>query len=314
MDFLRVLEGMRTPFWDAVFQFVTLFGEETLFMVCVMILFWCVNKRYGYFLLYIGFLGAAVNQFLKLIFCVPRPWVLDERFTIVESARQAATGYSFPSGHTQSAGGLFLGVGRLVHRTWVRIACVFIVLLVAFSRMYLGVHTPADVLVSLGIATLLVMTVSPVFHRAWTISWKWYLLLIGVLLGCCAALLVYVESFPLPANAIEAFSRDGATTAYKMAGASAAYALALVLDARYIHFDVRACWWAQILKVLLGLLLVVAVRMLLKEPLNALFRGHSLAHGVRYFLMTLFGATLWPMTFRLFARLGGQAGAQTKEA
>ena len=310
MGFLRVLETIRTPFWDAVFQFVTVLGEETVFMVLAMIVFWCVNKRHGYFLLYISFFGAIINQFLKLIFCVPRPWLMDEQFTIVESAREAATGYSFPSGHTQSAGGLFLGIGRLVHDTGLRIVCVVLVLLVAFSRMYLGVHTPADVLVSLGVATLLVMGASPFFHRAWTHSWKWYVPLVGVLLGLATALLLYAECFPLPANAIPEFSAHGVGTAYRMLGASLGYALILWLDTRYLHFDVKAVWWAQILKVFLGLALVVGIRTLLKNPLLALTGGHAAADGIRYFLMVAAGGALWPLTFPLFAGAGRKPAAQ----
>ena len=304
MEFLRILESMRTPFFNGVFQFITLLGEETFFMVAAMIIFWCVNKRWGYFLLYVSFLGATVNQFLKLLFCVPRPWLLDENFTIVESARSAATGYSFPSGHTQSAGGLFLGIGRLIHRVRVRILCVILVLLVGFSRMYLGVHTPADVLVSLGLAILLVMGASPLFHRAWTSSWKWYIPLAGILLAWGAALVLYVECFPLPSNAIAELSANGAATAYKMLGAALGFTLTLYLDTRYIRFPVEAVWWVQGVKVVLGLALVIAVRMLLKDPLLALTKGHALAGGIRYFLMVLTGGSLWPLTFRPLARLG----------
>ena len=113
MAFLRLLASIRTPFLDAVMQFFTYFGEELLFMVLALVVFWCVDKRCGYFLMYTSFLGAIINQFLKLIFCIPRPWVRDPSLTIVESAREAATGYSFPSGHTQSAGGLFFGIARI---------------------------------------------------------------------------------------------------------------------------------------------------------------------------------------------------------
>lgn len=312
MDFLRLLVPLRTPFWDAVFQGITFLGEETLFLVFAMVFFWCIDKRHGYFLLYVALLGASVNQFLKLIFCVPRPWVLDEEFPIVESARSAATGYSFPSGHTQSAGGLFLGIGRLYHRTALRIVCIMVTLLVGFSRMYLGVHTPADVLTSLGVATLLVLLSAPLFHRAWTGSWKWYLPLMGALFAVLAAGIVYVECCPLPVNAIPAYSVDGKGTLYKMLGASVGYALVLWLDTRFIRFDTKAVWWAQIVKVALGLALVVGVRLLTKDPLLQLCGGHSIAGSIRYFLMILLGGAVWPLTFRFFARLGKGKTAATQ--
>ena len=108
----------------------------------------------------------VLNQFLKILCRVPRPWVKDPNFTIVESAREAASGYSFPSGHTQVAVGLYGGVARVTGKTWLRIAMIVLALLVGLSRMYLGVHTPADVLVSVGIAAVLIFAGCPLLRKA----------------------------------------------------------------------------------------------------------------------------------------------------
>lgn len=303
MDFLRLLADLRTPLFDSVFQFFTFFGEETLFMVIAMVMFWCISKKTGYFLLYVCFLGNTINQFLKLLFVVPRPWVLDPDFKIVESARAQATGYSFPSGHTQNSAGLFLGIARAERALWIRIVCVVMTLLVAFSRMYLGVHTPADVLTSLGVALLLVLLAYPLFYRAWS-NPKWFIALLGLLFTIGIALLLFVELVPLPANAILEFSADGAKTAYTMFGASVGLAFVLWIERKYINFSEKAVWWAQILKVAFGLGIVIALRLLLKEPLLALCGGHNAAHAIRYFLMVAFGGAVWPLTFRFWGKLG----------
>ena len=80
------------------------FGEEAIFMVVALGIFWCIDKKTGYLLLYVSFLGNIINTFLKLLFLVPRPWVLEKDFTIdARAARAEATGYSFPSGHTQNS-------------------------------------------------------------------------------------------------------------------------------------------------------------------------------------------------------------------
>ncbi|NLI53530.1 MAG: phosphatase PAP2 family protein [Clostridiales bacterium] len=306
MEFLRLLEGLRTPFFNTVFQFFTLFGEETVFMIVAMTFFWCINKKTGYFLLYVCFFGNIVNSFLKLVFLVPRPWVLDKNFTIVESARAQATGYSFPSGHTQNSAGLFLGVARARKELWIRIVCVAVTLLVGFSRMYLGVHTPADVLVSLGVALLLVLVGYPLFQRAWDKP-GWFGPLVGVLLAAAVAIVLFIELVPMPAGAIEQFSLECNESAYKMVGAAFGLALVLWIEQAYIRFSEKAVWWAQVLKVALGLAVVIAVRLLLKEPLLAVFGGHNAAHAVRYFLMVVIGGALWPLTFRFFGKLGQHA-------
>ena len=303
MDFLRLLEGLRTPFFDMVFQFFTYFGEETIFMVVAMFFFWCIDKKTGYLLLYVSFLGNIINTFLKLLFLVPRPWVLDKNLTIVESARAGATGYSFPSGHTQNSAGLFLGIARARKELWVRVVCIALTLLVAFSRMYLGVHTPVDVLASLGIALLLVLVAYPLLSRAWDNA-KWFAPLLGILLAVGIALILYVELTPMPANAIAEFSLSSNESAYKMVGGAFGFAAVLWLERKYIRFSVKAVWWAQLLKLVIGLGLIIAVQTLTKSPLLALFGGHNAGNAVRYFLMVLVGGALWPMTFKFFGKLG----------
>ena len=92
MSFLYLLESIRNPVLDFFFSLITYCGDEIVFMAVGMIVFWCVSKKEGYYLLCVGFLGTVINQFLKMVCRIPRPWVKDPNFTIVESAREAASG------------------------------------------------------------------------------------------------------------------------------------------------------------------------------------------------------------------------------
>ena len=157
MGVLYALESIRTPALDKIMSVITLLGGEMFFMVIAVTVFWCVSKREGYYLMIVGFFGTVINQFLKILCCVPRPWIKDPDFTIVESARAEATGYSFPSGHTQNAVATYGGIARYTRRGWLRVVLVVLTVLIAFSRMYLGVHTPLDVGVSFLIAAVLVV-------------------------------------------------------------------------------------------------------------------------------------------------------------
>ena len=103
MEVLYWLEGIRSPFLDTFFSLITHLGSETLFLAIAIIVFWYFSKTKGYYLMTVGFFGTLINQFLKLLCRIPRPWVKDPNFTIVEAAREEATGYSFPSGHTLAA-------------------------------------------------------------------------------------------------------------------------------------------------------------------------------------------------------------------
>ena len=270
MNLLYALESVRTPFWDAVFSAVTHLGEETVFMVAAILIFWCVSKQEGYYLLLMGFFGTVVNQFLKLLFRIPRPWVRDPDFTIVESARAQATGYSFPSGHTQNAVATFGGIARSTRQPWVRWACVAVLLLVSFSRLYLGVHTPLDVGVSFAVAGVMVLTLYPLIRQADRKPSLMAGLIAGMLL-VGIAYLVFAYVYPFPADVDAANLAHGQENGWKLLGATVGFGIAWWLDRRYIHFDTRAVWWVQLLKVVLGLALLMGIRAGLKGPLLALF-------------------------------------------
>ena len=144
MKILYALESLRTPFFDTILGAVTYLGDETFFMLVAITVYWCVNKKWGYYLLITCYFSTLINQFVKILCRVPRPWVRDPAFSIVENARSAAAGYSFPSGHTASITVVSGCIARVTSQKWLRAVCVAVLLLVAFSRMYLGVHYPSD--------------------------------------------------------------------------------------------------------------------------------------------------------------------------
>ncbi len=311
MSFLYFLEGLRHPFLDAVFSVITLFGDETLFMAVGMLVFWCVDKYQGYYLLTTGFLGTLINQFLKMLCRIPRPWVKDPSFTIVESAREAASGYSFPSGHTQSSVGLFGGIARWNKARSIRLLAIAACVLVPLSRMYLGVHTPLDVGVSVAIALLLVFVGYPLFKKA-ADSPKLMYIILGVLTAISFAYLLFSVLFPFPADTdphnLESAQKNG----YTLFGCMLGLIITYTVDLKHTHFSTDAVWWAQIIKFLGGIALVLAVKEGLRAPLEMIFDGHLISRAVRYFLMVIVGGVLWPMTFKYFSKINTHKEAKAK--
>ncbi len=302
MEFLSFLEGIRMPWLTEVMLLITAFGEELLFMGVAMLILWCVDKYQGFYMLSIGFIGIQLNQLLKVLFRVPRPWVRDPQFTAVPEAVPQATGYSFPSGHTQNAVGTFGCIARWSSNRWVKIVCWALALAVAFSRMYLGVHTPADVLVSLVIAAALVFALYPLFRKAKENPKCVRILLYGMLVWSVAQIM-FMEVFPFPADADAEQLYHGLENAYKIAGAAAGFAVTFELDQRYIHFETKAVWWAQLIKLVAGLGLALGI----KEAGYLIFGFIPYAPIVKmlaYLLMVLFAGCVWPLTFRWFAAMG----------
>lgn len=299
MQFLYYLESIRTPVADAVLSVVTHLGSELVFMVLAVTMYWCVSKSRGLYLLSVGCFGTTVNQFLKITFRVPRPWVKDPNFTIVESARADATGYSFPSGHTQNAVGTFGCLARTSKSVRFRDLCIVLAVLVSFSRLYLGVHTPLDVGVSAIIAAAMVFGMYPLFRDLDEKPMKaiWILAAMGLV---NVLFLLYATLWSFPADADAELLAHGVENAAKLTGALAGMAVGYWVDLKKIRFDTKAPLLGQILKVVLGLAGLLAF----KEGPKPLL-GSSLWSGViRYGLMTFFAAGIWPMTFPWFARLG----------
>lgn len=303
MELLYALESIRTPFLDKLMGLVTNLGGEAVFIVAAIVVFWCLNKSCGYYMMTVGFAGTIINQFLKLWFRIPRPWVKDPNFTIVESARAEATGYSFPSGHTQNAFAVFGAPARFFKNTALRIVFIFLIALTAFSRMYVGVHTPLDVGVSLIVGTILVFVIYP-FFRDMDKNPKKVYIIFGIFIVLAAAFVAFVELYDFPADIDAENYASGLKNAYMILFCAIGLMLTFFIDTKYVHFHTQAVWWAQIIKVVVGLAILLALKSVLKAPLLALFGGHRVAHGVRYFIVILFAGIVWPMTFKFFAKLG----------
>ncbi len=300
MDFLRILENIRIPVINEFMLAITYLGDEIAFLAVALIMFWCVDKRKGYYILSVGFLGTIANQFMKLFFRVPRPWHLDPEFTILEQAREGAGGYSFPSGHSQSAVGTFGGIAYITKNKVIRALCFAVCILVPFSRMYIGVHTPLDVLVGAAMAVALIFIMRPLIFGH---NGKYIPAVLAVMTAAAIGYLCYVELYPFPADTLTENLESGTKNAYTLLGALMGFLVVYFVDEKWLHFSVQAVWWAQLLKVLFGLVLVLAIKEGLSSPLAAVF-GQYPGRMIRYFLIVIVAGIVWPLTFPWFASLG----------
>ena len=303
MAFLRLLEGVRIPLLDTFFSLITYFGEETLFLVVGLILFWCVNKYLGRYLIAVGLGGTVLNQWLKIVCRIPRPWVLDESFTIVESARAGATGYSFPSGHTQIAVGVYGGIARWTKKTWLRVLGIVLAVVVPFSRMYLGVHTPLDVGVAAATSIILLLILYPPMREGEGCV-RGERIVFAILSVFSVAFVIFMHAAHFPEDIDQANLEHAFSSGWTLMGAMLGMWLSMELDEKYIHFDTKATLAGQAIKLLGGLIVVLALRMGLKPLLHAVIPSVLLADGIRYFLMVLVAGAVWPLTFRKLAVIG----------
>lgn len=315
MEFLYLLEGLRCPVLDNIFLALTILGEETVFLAVSIAVFWCVDKREGYFILMCGLVGTVINQGIKMIARIERPWILSPGFEPVGGAVKEATGYSFPSGHTQNAACTYGAIGIFSKRRWVKIAAAAVVILVAFSRMYLGVHTPMDVGTSLLIGCALLVVFRFLFAGEGRFE-RAMPFLVGLSALLSLGLLIYTMSLPetiVTPDTAElasyvknlADTRDNAVTLF---GCMLGLLLVYPLDRFVIKFDTHATWYANVIKVVVGALGVILVLKGLEQPIE-LFVGlfttspTLIATALRYFLTVAFAGVFWPLTFRFFSSM-----------
>ena len=301
MAFLYLLEKIRIPVVNEFMMGITYLGDEIAFLVVALVLMWCADKRTGYYVLSVGFLGTIANQFMKLWFRIPRPWVLDENFTILEQAREGASGYSFPSGHTQSSVGTFGAIAYITRNKIFRIVCIAVAVLVPFSRMYLGVHTPLDVSVAAIMAVVLIVALKPIIVDSKNPCV--FPVFLGIMVTVSVAFLCFVEFYQFPADIDPHNMESGLKNAYTLLGSILGLITVYIVDLKWLKFQTKAIWWAQIIKVVAGLGLVLAAKSGLKAPLEAVFAVLP-ARAIRYYLTVIVAGVVWPLTFKWFAKLG----------
>ena len=170
IDFLLFLQNLRIEhfsFLDKFFLSITIFGEFWLPILICAIVYWCIDFRAGIYLFTLAGFNSLIAHFFKMIACVYRPWVLSDKIHPSELAVPFAKGYSFPSGHSAMSSSVLGGVAYLIRQKWVLCALLIcLVLLIGFSRMWLGVHTPQDVVCGLLIGLILIFVVKKIINWA----------------------------------------------------------------------------------------------------------------------------------------------------
>lgn len=300
LDILRAIAEIRTPVLDAIFSVVTKLGEETIALVLICLIYWCFNKELAYSAGFGYFFSSLFVQGAKITFRIDRPWILDPTFEPVEGALEHATSYSFPSGHTQSATGIFGGLAFNIKKTWVSFVCIAIALAVAFSRMYLGVHTLLDVGVSFITTLIIAGVVSAVFNKTEAAGIKRNVVIGTLLIAASVGVIIY--GFTLYKNGIVAY--DYASDCCKSAGAAMGFAVGFLVESSAVKFSVKSKnIWLHAVKLIVGM----AVLLGLKSGLKILLGDTLVVDTLRYFLMIFWVMGIWPIFIKRFLQVKEEA-------
>lgn len=249
MSVLEFISNYRTETFDMIFRCISYYGEITVLLPVLCVLYWCINKSLAYFALFNYFISGSVIQGTKIALRIPRPWILNPDFVPVESALETATGYSFPSGHVQGSSSVFLSVAVWCKNRFLSIICSIVTGLVLFSRLYLGVHTPLDVFVSLAVSVITILVIKHfgknyIFPRTNKIAMLMIAILYSIGLCLYSYILIYwkVSSVDLVADSVV------------FAASLTGFSIGVYIENRFIGFRTQCfSFFMQIIKIFLGL-------------------------------------------------------------
>ncbi len=301
MSFLWFLSNYRNPVTEALALGITEFGYQIIPIVFLAVIFWCFDKKTAYkagFAFCIS--GLIVHGIIKIFVRIPRPWILDKDFTPVKKALKAATGFSFPSGHSQAATSIFGSFFTSCKIKWMKILCLIIPILVGLSRMFLGVHTPKDVLCGIGMGVLSIVLVEyayPYLEKG--IGMKALLL---PLICMVASVIGVIEGYYFFSKGI--IDYINVKDCFQCVGASIGFCLGYYLETKRIHFQMPKSVSQGTVRVFVGLIILVILKVGLKmitgeNPFMACFSN---------LVLTFFITAGYPYLFeKIFKNRNGNA-------
>lgn len=304
IEMLLFLQNIREALGGALnafMVFMSTIAVDYYIMVPSLIIYWVVDKKKGSRILLTWGSALLTGSFLKATFCIYRPWVKDPRVQPPKEIFAGATGYSFPSGHTVSSGAFWnaLALAYKDNKKLFRFA-ICMVALTMFSRIFLGVHTPQDILAGLAIALVCTFAVSKLYDWIEKNPEKdWILPAAATVI--CIALLCYLRFKPYPMDYVDGkllvdpkkMTVDG----FKDPGVFYGIVIGWFLERRFVKFDTAGTTQQKIMRALVGGLLTVFWYTAVAGPIGKAV-GSGLVHFLTQASTPIVFMVLYPMLFR----------------
>lgn len=303
IQILLALQNLREALGGTLnvfFAFITSIAVDYWVIVPALIIFWAVDKKKGRILMFSAGIGRYLTALLKTIFCVYRPWVRNPAVKPLPEVMSGATGYSFPSGHSASTSSLYAAL-IVVYRKYkgLCIFCGIMIFITMFSRMYVGVHTPQDVLVGAAIGFAAAIA-------GWKIvEWveknpnkDWVILVITVVVMTATLFLIAFKKYPMDYvdGKLLVDPKKMTVDGFKDPGTCFGIILGWFIERRFINFSTEGTTYQKVLRCVVGAFAYVFTLTVIINPL-----GRAIGNGLMHFLLQtiqpLFFMTVYPIIF-----------------
>lgn len=260
IEYLLWLQNLRESWGSGAEFFITLITEipkSTLSALIPGILFWCINRRAGLFLMAVMSFGKLINSLLKDTFCVYRPWFLSTDIHPAADAMQKASSYSFPSGHTQFVTAIYGGIAYFYRKKYplLIIPCVLIILAVAFSRNFLGVHTPQDVFAAIVETVAVIFLADKIFNALEEDKRLGKIIFgAGIAFIVISAIYMFTKSYPVDYSQGKIIVSAAAAKIDSIAsiGINLGFLIGAALEHKFVNFSTNVDLGVKVRRVLIG--------------------------------------------------------------
>lgn len=303
IEYLYLLQRFRdfsSGIFNNFFVFITDLGDGILPVLVMALVYWCFDKKIGSFLIGNAYIGKWVNGVIKLTACVYRPWIRSSKIHPLEAARGTATGYSFPSGHTTNAVGVWGGLAVSFRKNkLIRNMFILLVLLIGFSRNYVGVHSPQDVIVALITESLVLL------GNFYLIKWldkdsKRDIFVVVAGIAMCVFMILYASLKKYPLDYVDGkLLVDPAVMAvdsWKAGGMILGFGIGWFAERRWVKFTTDVPTTEKICRLVVGSLLLVFLYYSL-SPFLMLFLPKTIVHLLSQSIIALYIMFLYPLCF-----------------
>lgn len=296
---LQELRNATGGVFDEFFNALSKFAVDIMPFL-PFVIFWGVDKKWGYRFITTWSIGEVLNGLIKLTVCAYRPWIRSDLIEPAGDSKVAATGYSFPSGHTMVATATYgtVFVWQKDKRRWLALLCVILTALTAFSRNFLGVHTPQDVVVGLCEAVLIILIVGIVQKKT---EGNEKLLDILTLIGFVAVIgsLAYIMLKPYPMDYVDGVllvdPQKMMNDSFKACGAFSAFLIGSYIERHYQHYEIPVgASQLPMLTVAGAAILFAWKEFFAPATIVAAFGGHW-GNLIARFIMVIFAVNIWPI-------------------
>ena len=272
-DFLFYLQRIGNPFLDKFFINVTNLGSETFYILVITYIYWCVNKKLGIRMFLITMISAYTNVILKELFHTQRPIFYEGINSIY---KESAPGYSFPSGHTQSSTTFWFYLMYKIRNKSMYLLGIIVIVLVGFSRLYLRVHWPIDVLGGIIFGIIIALISHYIIEKVAKVKFNYTLTII---------LAIIIPSFTL----LFFLSHESITMMALLTGGLSGY----VTEEKLIKLNPNSTRIQKIIKYVLGL----GILLIIKSGLKELFPNSLLFDYIRYLIIGIWITFFAPLIF-----------------